>query len=306
VPVPTLAELLAFARDAGARLNLEIKNLPNDNDFDPTNRYARRVIDEIVANGLPPTSLIVQSFWPPNLEVAKGSGWKTALLTLHALNDGAPAFASAADYDVLSPVGLEQTAALAADLKRRRVRIDQVVSGSMIRQRGTADPIAAAMGCELTVDPRWDEFDSADVFAHHSTSEVREERSPGSNAPEVSSRAFQAVLDEALHAWIAAGDDSATAESWPAFERRAAAALAALLDDLGQGRTALVSTSGGVIAAICAELLGVPHSAAVAFNRVTANTGVSRVVHGRGGTTLVSFNEHAHLERDGRSLVTYR
>jgi hypothetical protein len=29
-------------------------------------------------------------------------------------------------------------------------------------------------------------------------------------------------------------------------------------------------------------------------------------VHGRGGTTLVSFNEHAHLERNGSSLVTYR
>ncbi len=44
----------------------------------------------------------------------------------------------------------------------------------------------------------------------------------------------------------------------------------------------------------------------VAFNRVTANTGVTKVVHGRSGTTLVSFNEHAHRERDGRSLVTYR
>jgi len=211
-----------------------------------------------------------------------------------------------ADYDRLSSTGAEQTEALAADLRRRGVHIDAVVSGSMVRQRQTAEAVAATMGCALTVDPGWDEFDSADMFAHHSSSPVREERRPGSAAPEISSREFQAVLDDALHAWIAAGDDSPTAETWPAFARRVAAARAALVDELGPGQTALVSTSGGVIAAICVELLAVPDRTAVAFNRVTANTGVSKVVHGRGGTTLVSFNEHAHLERDGSSLVTYR
>jgi broad specificity phosphatase PhoE len=211
-----------------------------------------------------------------------------------------------ADYDVLSPRGLEQTAALAADLERRGVRIDLVVSGSMTRQRGTAEPVAATMGCALEIDPRWDEFDSADVFAHHSSSAIREERPAGSTAPAISSREFQAILDTALHAWIDAGDGSATTETWPAFARRSAAACAALMDALGEGGTALVSTSGGVIAAICAALLEVPDATAVALNRVSANTGVSRVVQGRSGTTLVSFNEHAHLERDGRSLVTYR
>jgi broad specificity phosphatase PhoE len=211
-----------------------------------------------------------------------------------------------ANYDVLSPLGLEQTAALAADLERRGERIDVVVSGSMTRQRGTAEPVAAAMGCELEVDRRWDEFDSADVFEHHSVSPAREERPADSTAPELSSREFQAILDAALHAWIDAGDASPTAETWPAFAERSVGACVALMNELGDGRTALVSTSGGVVAAICVALLGVPAATAVAFNRVTANTGVSRVVHGRSGTTLVSFNEHAHLERDGSSLVTYR
>jgi hypothetical protein len=53
-------------------------------------------------------------------------------------------------------------------------------------------------------------------------------------------------------------------------------------------------------------LLGVPPAAFVAFNRVVVNTGITRLAHGRGGTTLVSFNEHAHLESPGRSLITYR
>jgi hypothetical protein len=41
----------------------------------------------------------------------------------------------------------------------------------------------------------------------------------------------------------------------------------------------------------------------VAFNRVTINTGLSKVAVGRSGMTLVSFNEHGHL---GDDLLTYR
>jgi broad specificity phosphatase PhoE len=84
--------------------------------------------------------------------------------------------------------------------------------------------------------------------------------------------------------------------------------VAAALDDavggLASGETGLVITSGGVIAACCARLLGVPASAFVAFNHVVVNAAVTKVVHGRRGTSLVSFNEHAHLEPEG--LVTYR
>ena len=65
----------------------------------------------------------------------------------------------------------------------------------------------------------------------------------------------------------------------------------------------LVCTSGGAIAAVCAALFRAPPESFVAFNRVTVNTGVTKLVRGRGGTTLVSFNEHAHL---APALVTYR
>ena len=76
---------------------------------------------------------------------------------------------------------------------------------------------------------------------------------------------------------------------------------------LESGSTALVCTSGGPLAAACVQLLDLPPAAFVRFNRVTVNTGITKVVTGRGGTTLVSFNEHAHLEQDpSRSLVTYR
>ena len=225
----------------------------------------------------------------------------TVLLVRHA-----QASFGSRDYDVLSPHGLEQAAALAEDLTRRGIRAHGVVSGSAAGQRGTAEPIAAAADRSVDVDSRWDEYSADDVLAHHSTATARLDRQPGGAGTPVSSREFQDLMDPALLAWVQAGEDCPTQEPWSAFARRVAAALDDLLSGLGAGETAVVATSGGVVAATCVALLGLPAQAFVAFNRVTANTGVTKVVRGRSGTTLVSFNEHSHLERDGRSLVTYR
>lgn len=208
-------------------------------------------------------------------------------------------------YDVLSDHGHVQVEALAADLKRRGVRIDEVVSGDLDRQRDTAQPIADAAGCELTIDPRWNEYTTADILTNHSDTDLREER-PAGDAPPPSSRDFQAILERALHAWIEAGADGPADEPWPRFADRVAGALQDLADRLSSGRTALVATSGGPLAAACVQLLGLPAPAFVAFNRVVVNAGITKVVSGRGGTTLVSFNEHAHLEQGEPSLVTYR
>jgi hypothetical protein len=42
-----------------------------------------------------------------------------------------------------------------------------------------------------------------------------------------------------------------------------------------------------------------------ALARVVVNTSVTRLITGRTGTHLLTFNDHAHLEGD-RSLITYR
>ncbi len=104
-PIPTLAEVLAFARDEGAYVNLEIKNQPGDSDFDSGDAFAADVMKVVGASGLPKERLIVQSFYPRNLDVAKRvlSGVETSLLTLSPLNPGAPNFASSAGYEWVSP-----------------------------------------------------------------------------------------------------------------------------------------------------------------------------------------------------------
>jgi N-acyl-D-aspartate/D-glutamate deacylase len=67
----------------------------------------------------------------------------------------------------------------------------------------------------------------------------------------------------------------------------------------------VVVTSGGPVAVVAADLLAGDLSAWARFNRVTVNTGVTKVVSGGSGLSCVSFNDHAHLDHD-RRLLTYR
>ena len=210
-----------------------------------------------------------------------------------------------ADYDALSELGVRQVAMLVHHVTRRGITVHRVVSGALTRQLETAAPIAAAAGRTTIVDPRWDEYDADDILSVHSSSPVRLGRRDDS-APPVSARDFQDVLEGALEAWLDAHDAGPAGETWPAFAGRVRTALAELADSLPSGTTAVVATSAGALAAICVALLELPDAALLAFNRVAVNCGVTKLVHGRRGTTLISFNDHAHLELPGESLISYR
>ena len=186
------------------------------------------------------------------------------------------------DYDVLSPAGHLQGKHAGAELRRRDVRPDQAWSGTLRRQRDTA--LAAGLAVPLREDPRWNEFDHLGL--------VRE-NGGATGTP----REFQLTLDRALRGWV--GTDG-----WRRFSDDVNAALDELLANLGGGGTGVVFTSGGVIAAVCARLLGLSGEGFVTVNRVAVNCGMTKLVHGRSGTSLVSYNDHAHFEGEHRDLLT--
>lgn len=205
----------------------------------------------------------------------------------------------AADYDVLSDRGAEQSRAVGAELRRRQVRVAEAHCGTLSRQRATAE---AALG-EVTPgrlaehDPRWNEYDHVDIAAHHGGGAAQDSADP---------RAYQAALETALAGWVEAGDAGPCAETWPAFLARVRAALDDVAGALGKGEQAVVFTSGGVIAALCGQLASTPEAGLLLFNRVAVNAGITKIVTGRSGTTLLSFNEHGHFDGEAADLLTYR
>jgi broad specificity phosphatase PhoE len=220
------------------------------------------------------------------------------------------------DYDVLSPLG-ERQATLVGGRLAGYGDVERVVHGALRRQRHTAELVVRAMSTDLggqpaaapdvVEDARWDEYDHEELLARTMrTAGDRQAFIEEMEAAEDPRRVFQGHFDAAVRRWTAGGHDDEYRESYTAFGERVDAALDDLLTSLGRSRTAVVVTSGGVMGAVSAQLLGLEAAGWARLNRVIVNTGIVKLAHGRAGTTLVSFNDHAHLEADPRELVTYR
>ncbi|NUR95080.1 MAG: histidine phosphatase family protein [Kribbellaceae bacterium] len=202
----------------------------------------------------------------------------------------------ARDYDKLSELGSKQAERLASVLAD--VRPDLVVSGSMRRHQQTA----SLAGFTAEVDPGYDEFDHQEVLVAHKPSYKRHAVMVADLARTGNPRrAFQDVFSAATQRWIDGGDGYS--ETFKAFCDRSEEALRRTAFSLGKGSTALVFTSGGPIAAVVGRLLSGGDELWTKLNPVTINTAITKVVSGRSGLTVVSYNEHVHL---GADLLTYR
>lgn len=211
----------------------------------------------------------------------------------------------AADYDVLSAAGSAQSDLLGRALSTTANAPDVIVTGSMRRQRETADAMVRAAGwkAKVTVDPDWDEFDHLSVIQTYADA-------AGGIPTDVQDRKeFQALFVRSTGRWASGNYDDEYKETFDAFTRRVRTALGAASREAGPGRSVVVISSGGAIAAAAAMLVGVQDRAQQIapnwqrFNAVMVNTSVTRVVVGSSGARLLTFNEHGHLHA---KHVTYR
>ena len=206
------------------------------------------------------------------------------------------------DYDNLSPTGHEQSRVLGAALAARGMSADVVVAGEMKRHAQTAAGVLEGAGWSagVDVDDGWNEFDHLQVLAVHDQ--------PTTVEGETEKVAFQRWFEEATLRWTSGDHDEHYDESFSAFTSRVSTALGRLVDGLPAKGTAVVLTSGGPIAWAAASLLADDDRARtdlwLRLNPVSINSGVSTVVCGARGTTLVSFNAHDHLTSP--DLLTYR
>lgn len=216
------------------------------------------------------------------------------MTAVYLLRHGQASF-GAADYDALSEAGRRQSVVLGGELARREVDVHAVWSGTLNRQLDTAAASLEAAGLDLPVtkDTRWNEYDHLGLV-------------PSGQPATGDTRAFQHLLDTAIESWMTGGHAAGTTGTWLDFSGGVDTALNEAFAGLPKGTAALVFTSAGVIAAICAALLDLPPAGYLALNRTMANAGITKLVSGRSGVSLVSVNEHGHFEGPHRGLLTYR
>ncbi|RZU20543.1 broad specificity phosphatase PhoE [Kribbella rubisoli] len=217
------------------------------------------------------------------------------MAAIHLIRHAQASF-GARDYDKLSSLGEQQARRLGEALSD--VKPDVVVSGSMRRHQQTA----TLAGFIPEVDNGYDEFDHEQVIiAHKPAYRVRAVMVADLARTGNPQRAFQDMFTAATQRWID-GADGYT-ETFEAFCDRSEAAVRRTAERLGKGGTALVFTSGGPIAAVVSRLLSGGDGLWAKLNPVTINTAITKVVSGRGGLTVVSYNEHVHV---GSELLSYR
>ena len=232
------------------------------------------------------------------------------------------------NYDQLSELGVIQAKRLGEHYGHTQRRIDAIFSGSLVRQRDSAEhfcqaylsasdndlgskPIFDINNLESCVLPIFDEFNHEDVFvkSNPTLSTQAQIAAELTRNNELISRLGE-LFGQAMQRWHSGAHDDDYLESWPQFSARALQGLDELSNQihdrlqLEQDSTVLVFTSGGVIAAITAHLLKQSSATAYQLTQSSVNTGVTSLTIQQKKLQLLSYNEYSHLFNSGKSLVT--
>lgn len=234
--------------------------------------------------------------------------------TLYLIRHGQASYGGG-DYDVLSPLGVQQARALAKHLPP----VDALYAGPLKRQRDTAEHLRAAAadaGRELPAPTIVDELSEYPAFellnkflprliADDPAFAALAGGAPGADMVSLLDRAFQRIIGR----WATGELIDEGVESFAGFGARVQRAIERVTERHPGGRVAAV-TSGGVIAVAMKLALALEERRTMALGRMIRNASVSEFIwRSRGFAwrpddfSVVSFNHVHHL---GEEEITFR
>lgn len=221
------------------------------------------------------------------------------------------------NYDVLSDLGKNQATLLGEHLSAQQVRLAGAWSGTMRRQRETAEIVCDLLRRagldvpEITAEPRLNEFslaaiyramadrmigDSPEFARDFEEMQAKLEREPHTTGGAVG-RCDRAVIN----AWIQNRYDY-DGESWSAFRSRVGSLVESL--PVHNGREAVaIFTSATPIAVLTGIAMGLSNEKIVGVAGVLYNSGITAMRLSEGGLRLFTMNATPHLPD---SLRTFR
>jgi broad specificity phosphatase PhoE len=230
--------------------------------------------------------------------------------TLYLVRHGQASFGTA-NYDQLSATGREQVQLLAEYFASSGESIDGLYTGTLMRQRETAQIIAAALRSatpKISVEPALDEYDGDIILREYAKSlSPAQLDAAGWPGLRTDRRKFQLFLERAARAWVEAQIEAPDLLPWTDFHGRIVAALGNIMRNEGRSKTLVLSTSGGVIGTAVAHVLGLANHIGIELNWAVHNASITRLIYSAEKISLSMFNGLPHLDCAGRrELITYR
>jgi broad specificity phosphatase PhoE len=224
----------------------------------------------------------------------------------------------AADYDVLSPLGEEQSRRLGARWLARGLSFDAVYVGNRERQKRTCALVAeayAAAGRPFPAPVELPDLDEmqAQQLLQRSIPDLVAQNPPvrallddfhaSASTAEMKKR-FQLMFERVMEMWVGGELVAPGVETWAEFGARVKRALDGMTAGGSKGRRVAAFTSGGPVAIAVHEALATPDHATIRVAFAVRNASVSEFLFSRDRFSLDVFNEVSHLDEE--RLLSYR
>lgn len=235
------------------------------------------------------------------------------MATLYLVRHGQASFGSD-DYDRLSDLGRRQADVVGEYFRECGIVLDGAYCGHLRRQRDTAERVLAAQPrpVSLSADERFDEVRNDEHLEHLLPIVLRD--NPRLQAVVdrglSSSKDYQKVIDAVFNYWVSPACDVPAIQSWAAYAGGVRDALGELARREGSGKTLALFTSGGTIATIVSQVLGLDGSHAYRFYEPVFNCSVTQLLYSGERMSLSYFNDCSFLrvlgQQRSEELVSYR
>ena len=209
--------------------------------------------------------------------------------TLYLVRHGQASF-GAADYDQLSPMGVQQSLRLGEYFAHKGLHFEAAISGTLRRQTQTLAGILQGSGqtLEALLWPGLNEYDSAAVIAA-----IHPEPLKKADSPEAYRHHFR-VLRDGLTQWMNGVVSPKGMPSYTEFVHGITSALDHVRKN-HEGNVLLVS-SGGPISTAVGHVLGTTPETTIELNLRIRNSSVTEFAFNPKRHTLITYNTLPHLD----------
>ena len=207
---------------------------------------------------------------------------------LYLVRHGQASF-GADNYDVLSPLGMQQAVRLGEYFKSQGLVFDAALTGTLQRQISTHEGICQGMGTtpQALVWPGLNEYDSHALIATVHSGQLEKP-----TTPEMYRHHFR-LLKNGLQKWMAGTASPEGMPTYPDFLHGVTSALDHVRTQCN-GNVLLVS-SGGPISTAVGHILGCPPEATIELNLRIRNSSVTEFAFNPKRHMLVTYNTLPHF-----------